>query len=65
MSRTKEQVNQDYGQLCAQIGERTFQIAIMQEDIKVLQAKIVEVGKEMQSINQGEKTNESKESTAS
>jgi hypothetical protein len=55
MARTKADVQQDYGQTCAQIGERSFQITLLEQEINNLKAKIVELGKEMQVVDVAEK----------
>lgn len=63
--RTKEQINQEYGNTCAQIGERMFQISVMQAEIAKLNEKVYKLGEEMQVLNQGAKSNENQESAAS
>ncbi len=48
MARKQEEIQQEYGQLCAQNGERHFQIKVMQAEIEKNEQRIVELGKEMQ-----------------
>jgi chromosome segregation ATPase len=53
--RTREQINNEYANTCAQIGERSFQISTMEADIESLKQKIVALGKEIKSLDEKEK----------
>jgi hypothetical protein len=48
MPRKTEEIQQEYGQLCARCGERAFQIKVMEAEIEKDQQRIIELGKEMQ-----------------
>lgn len=48
MPRKPEEIQQEYGQLCARCGERAFQIKVMEAEIEKDQQRIIELGKEMQ-----------------
>ena len=50
--RTREQINQDYGNTCAQIGERVFQISVMEQDVEALKRRILSIGEEMKALEQ-------------
>jgi hypothetical protein len=49
--RTREQVNQDYGNTCAQIGEHVFRIGIMEEEVEKLSKRILALGAEMAQLD--------------
>ncbi len=55
MARKTSEIQQEYGQLCAQNGERHFQIKVMQAEIEKTEQRIIELGKEMQEAVAAEK----------
>lgn len=59
VARTKEAINQDYGNICAQIGAHTMQIDQLNLQIEEAKQKIMDLGREMQEIMKGEKKDES------
>lgn len=48
MARKQEEIQQEYGQLCAQNGERAFQIKVLQAEIERNEQRILQLGKEME-----------------
>lgn len=54
--RTKEEVNQEYAQLCAQLGENTLRIDDLEKVNTRIKSRIREIGQEMQSIELSEAT---------
>lgn len=53
--RTREQINNDYANTCAQIGERSFQISMMEADVDALKKRVLELGKEIKALDEAEK----------
>ena len=49
--RTKEQIQQEYNNLAAQLGERQFKINVMKEEIIVFSQKMMGLNQEMMMIN--------------
>lgn len=50
--RKVEEIQQEYNQLCAQLGERQFQIEIFKAEIQKGNQRILEIGKEMQAAQE-------------
>lgn len=48
MARKVEEIQQEYGQVCAANGERAFRIEVLKAEIEEGNRKIVALGKEMQ-----------------
>lgn len=48
MARKVEEIQQEYGQVCAANGERAFQIRVMEAEIEKGTRRIIELGKERQ-----------------
>ncbi len=48
MARKVEEIQQEYGQVCAANGERAFQIEVMKAEIEKGTQRIIALGKEMQ-----------------
>ena len=46
-NRTVEEIQQEYGNVCAAIGEKGFQLKVLEADIQKGHQRIVELGKEM------------------
>lgn len=46
-NRTVEEIQQEYGNVCAAIGEKGFQLKVLEADIQKGHARILELGKEM------------------
>jgi hypothetical protein len=52
MARTREQIQQDYQTACMYMGEKVNQISLLNKDIRLLQANIKKLNKEMQELMQ-------------
>lgn len=56
VARKQEEIQQEYGQLCAQNGERAFQIKVMQAEIEKNEQRILQLGKEMDEARKAQPT---------
>lgn len=52
--RDRQAINNDYANTCAQIGERSFQISMMEADIDALKKRVLELGKEIKALDDEE-----------
>lgn len=55
VTRDRQTINNDYANTCAQIGERTFQISMMEADVESLKGRVLELGKEIKALDDAEK----------
>lgn len=60
--RTKTEIQQEYGQLCAQIGENTFRMKETEKVTNVLMARVRELGQEMAKAEAKEAEEKAKDS---
>lgn len=46
MARELKEINQEYGTICAQLGEKVYQTALLQSQMKELQKRCLELQEE-------------------
>jgi len=59
-TRTIEEVQKDYGVLCAQAGQLQYQLFVFEKDLEIINGKLRELNFEAAAIN-GKKAEEKKE----
>ncbi len=61
MARELKEINQEYGNVCAQLGEKVYQLGIIQSQINSLQVKCAELQKEgIEAVEASKKSEELK-----
>lgn len=50
MSRTKEEITQEYGNTCAILGDRVFKSMALNNEISQIQQKLAELNKEANEV---------------
>lgn len=53
--RTKQEITQEYTNLCIQSGEKSFQIKHLERDIRLIHSRCKKLNSEMQAILDSEK----------